>query len=214
MATGPELRIGHAEREAAAASLREHYAQGRLTLEEFNERLDATFKAVTQGQLNQITEDLPHAVPPSAALPVTTVPGGGRDRARQDWSQGHRHHPRLGIFPVVIAALGTWMLLVRVAPEGVPLAGQAGDLPRDLRRHPRRAAARVRPGPGRRRSRRPWPWRPWRPVERHLIGALAPSSAGNIRVAIADDHCPRDGERRRPAYRRYARAGILSGTTR
>ncbi|HUA30142.1 MAG TPA: DUF1707 domain-containing protein, partial [Streptosporangiaceae bacterium] len=41
MATGPDLRIGDAEREAAAASLREHYAQGRLTLEEFNERLDA-----------------------------------------------------------------------------------------------------------------------------------------------------------------------------
>ena len=124
MATGPELRIGHAEREAAAASLREHYAQGRLTLEEFNERLDATFKAVTQSQLNQITEDLPHAAPPSAALPVTTVPGGGRDRARQDWSQGHRHHPRLGIFPVVIAALGTWLLFFDLHLRAFPWPGK------------------------------------------------------------------------------------------
>ena len=113
MATGPDLRIGHAEREAAAASLREHYAQGRLTLEEFNERLDATFKAVTQRELNRITEDLPQAVPRhSAALPVTNVPGGG-DRARQDWSQGH-HHPRLGIFPLTIAALCSWLLFLMV----------------------------------------------------------------------------------------------------
>ncbi len=108
MATGPDLRIGHAEREAAAASLREHYAQGRLTLEEFNERLDATFKAVTQRELNRITEDLPHAMRPSTALPVTTVPGGGR----QDWSQGHHH--RLGIFPLTIAALCSWLLFLLV----------------------------------------------------------------------------------------------------
>jgi DUF1707 SHOCT-like domain len=109
MATGPDLRIGHAEREAAAASLREHYAQGRLTLEEFNERLDATFKAVTQRELNRITEDLPHAVPLSTAQPVATAPGGGR----QDWSQGH-HHPRLGIFPLTIAALCSWLLFLLV----------------------------------------------------------------------------------------------------
>ena len=113
MATGPDLRIGHAEREAAAASLREHYAQGRLTLEEFNERLDATFKAVTQRELNRITADLPHATPHSTALPVTTVPGGGRDRAGQDWSQAHHHH-RLGIFPLTIAALCSWLLFLLV----------------------------------------------------------------------------------------------------
>ena len=126
MATGPDLRIGHAEREAAAASLREHYAQGRLTLEEFNERLDATFKAVTQSQLNRITEDLPHAAAhpaPSAPLPVTTVPGGGRERARQEWSQGH-HHPRLGLFPLVIAAIGTWLLFFDLHLRAFPWPGK------------------------------------------------------------------------------------------
>ena len=125
MATGPNLRIGHAEREAAAASLREHYAQGRLTLEEFNERLDATFKAVTQSQLNRITEDLPHAAAaPSAPLPVTSVAGGGRDRARQDWSQGHRHHPRLGFYPLIIAALGTWLLFFELNLRTFPFPGK------------------------------------------------------------------------------------------
>jgi len=123
MATGPDLRIGHAEREAAAASLREHYAQGRLTLEEFNERLDATFKAVTQRELNRITEDLPHAAPHATAQPVATVPGGGRDRARQDWSQGH-HHPHLGFFPLIIAALGTWLLIFDMHLRAFPWPGK------------------------------------------------------------------------------------------
>jgi len=126
MATGPDLRIGHAEREAAAASLREHYAQGRLTLEEFNERIDAAFKAVTQSQLNRTTEDLPQSAAHPAPLPVTTVPGGGRDRARQDWSQGHHHHhhPRLGVFPLIIAALGTWLLLFELHLRAFPWPGK------------------------------------------------------------------------------------------
>ena len=57
---GPHaLRIGDAERDAAAADLGEHYAAGRLTLDELNERLDAVFSARTFGQLNRIMADLP-----------------------------------------------------------------------------------------------------------------------------------------------------------
>jgi hypothetical protein len=123
MATGPELRIGDAEREAAAASLREHFAQGRLTLEEFNERLDAVFKATTQSQLRLITRDLPHAAAPGAPLPVTTIPGGGRERAREDYRQrGAR--ARLGLFPVIIAALGTWLLLLDLHLRAFPWPGK------------------------------------------------------------------------------------------
>jgi len=53
------LRIGDAERDAAATDLGEHYAAGRLTLDELNERLDATFSARTFGQLTRIMADLP-----------------------------------------------------------------------------------------------------------------------------------------------------------
>jgi Domain of unknown function (DUF1707) len=57
---GPHaLRIGDAERDAAAADLGEHYAAGRLTLDELNERLDAVFSAKTFGQLAKIMTDLP-----------------------------------------------------------------------------------------------------------------------------------------------------------
>jgi Domain of unknown function (DUF1707) len=111
MATGPDLRIGDADREAAAESLREHYAQGRLTLEEFNQRLDAALKATTQSQLNLLMRDLPRAARPSAPLPVT---GAGRERAREDYQWGcgaHGHRARLGMFPVIIAAFVAWLVL-------------------------------------------------------------------------------------------------------
>lgn len=60
MAAGSGLRIGDMEREATAASLREHYAHGRLTTEEFQQRLDAAFAAKTDLDLAEITSDLPH----------------------------------------------------------------------------------------------------------------------------------------------------------
>jgi hypothetical protein len=119
MATGPDLRIGDADREAAATSLREHYAQGRLTLDEFNQRLDAVFAATTQSQLNQITHDLPHAARRPAPVPVSTAgPGGDRREHRP----GGR--PRLGMIPLVIAALGTWLLVVELHLRMFPWPGK------------------------------------------------------------------------------------------
>jgi hypothetical protein len=57
---GPHaLRIGDAERDAAATDLGEHYAAGRLTLDELDERLGAVFSAKTLGQLSRIMADLP-----------------------------------------------------------------------------------------------------------------------------------------------------------
>jgi hypothetical protein len=53
------LRIGDAEREAAAADLGEHFVAGRLTLDELRERLGDVFAAKTQGQLSRIMADLP-----------------------------------------------------------------------------------------------------------------------------------------------------------
>ena len=69
MATQPSLRIGDRERDAVATELREHFAHGRLTLDEFNQRLDAVFAAKTQGDLSRITADLPHVRSGGAPLP-------------------------------------------------------------------------------------------------------------------------------------------------
>jgi hypothetical protein len=66
MATGYNVRVGDADREAVAAQLREHYADGRLTLEELNERLDQAFAAKTRDDLNTVLRDLPYVSRPGA----------------------------------------------------------------------------------------------------------------------------------------------------
>ena len=60
LALGPDLRIGDADREATAAALGEHFARGRLTLEEFTARLDVALTAIRQSEIAQTTRDLPH----------------------------------------------------------------------------------------------------------------------------------------------------------
>ena len=55
------MRVGDAERETAAAEVREHFASGRLTQDELNQRLDQTFAAKTRGDLNAVFTDLPSA---------------------------------------------------------------------------------------------------------------------------------------------------------
>ncbi|MGW7083965.1 DUF1707 SHOCT-like domain-containing protein [Streptomyces sp. NPDC054871] len=57
----PDLRAADADRERVAERLREAVAEGRLDMEEFGERLDATYKARTYGELEPITRDLPAA---------------------------------------------------------------------------------------------------------------------------------------------------------
>jgi hypothetical protein len=59
VASGYDMRVGDAERDAAANELREHFASGRLTQDELNERLDQTFAAKTRGDLSGLFTDLP-----------------------------------------------------------------------------------------------------------------------------------------------------------
>lgn len=88
MATQPSLRIGDREREATAAELREHFAHGRLSLEEFNQRLDAVFEATTERDLTRITSDLPHVRTGGAPLPSSaTRPGPQRSGLPADGIQ-------------------------------------------------------------------------------------------------------------------------------
>lgn len=55
----PDLRAADADREHAVALLREHAAVGRLTLEEFADRMTAAFGARTTAELAELTRDLP-----------------------------------------------------------------------------------------------------------------------------------------------------------
>ena len=53
------LRVGDAERDHAAALLRAQFAAGRLTPDEFDDRLSAALGAVTFAELDRILDDLP-----------------------------------------------------------------------------------------------------------------------------------------------------------
>jgi len=64
--TDPDLRASDGEREHHAELLREHAAQGRLTVDELDERLDRVYAARTVGELSPVVSDLPVPRPPSA----------------------------------------------------------------------------------------------------------------------------------------------------
>ena len=63
----PTLRASDAEREQVVSELREHAAQGRLTLEEFSQRVDEAYAAKTVAELDEVKRELPSV----SALPAT-----------------------------------------------------------------------------------------------------------------------------------------------
>ncbi len=83
MATQPDWQAGDTDREAVAAQLREHYAAGRLTLAEFQGRLDAAYRARTARELELITADLPGTGTGAGTLPPARPARGFRPRRRR-----------------------------------------------------------------------------------------------------------------------------------
>lgn len=61
--TDPTLRASDAERYRVVAMLEKHAAAGRLTLDEFTERVDRALACRTHGDLAAVTADLPVADP-------------------------------------------------------------------------------------------------------------------------------------------------------
>ena len=59
MPANPQMRASDDDRDRAASLLREHHAAGRLTIEEFQERLDAAYRAKTLGEIDKLMADLP-----------------------------------------------------------------------------------------------------------------------------------------------------------
>jgi hypothetical protein len=61
-------RASDAEREATVARLREAAAEGRLTVEELDERIDAAYGASTRAELEPLTADLPEGSAPTGRV--------------------------------------------------------------------------------------------------------------------------------------------------
>jgi hypothetical protein len=53
------LRVSDAERQAVARRLERAFRDGRLTVVEFDQRVQAAYAAQTRGDLDDLTEDLP-----------------------------------------------------------------------------------------------------------------------------------------------------------
>ena len=70
----PHLRAADADRQAVAAALGRHMSDGRLTVEEYDERLAAAYAARTYGELDALLTDLPTDRP--AARPARPAPDG------------------------------------------------------------------------------------------------------------------------------------------
>lgn len=100
------IRIGHAERDEAVGALREAAGEGRLTLDELDERIEAALRARTRGDLTALLTDLlpggqlEAVVNPDAAPPSPGAPG---------WSWQD---------PLVLTA--RWDDVVRAGPWEVP----------------------------------------------------------------------------------------------
>ncbi|MFH7595163.1 DUF1707 domain-containing protein [Streptomyces racemochromogenes] len=62
-AAAPSLRASDADRERVVERLRDAVAEGRIDMEEFEERLEAAYKSRTYAELEPLTRDLPAPEP-------------------------------------------------------------------------------------------------------------------------------------------------------
>ena len=76
-----QVRIGDVEREKALAALGEHFAAGRLSKDEFDERSSAAWSAKTAADLAPLFSDLPSLTPAPPAR-------SRRPAQRQAWRVG------------------------------------------------------------------------------------------------------------------------------
>ena len=60
-------RVADADRDRTVTLLREHVVEGRLTLDEFSERVGLALEAKTRGELEAVMADLPVTQPPPTA---------------------------------------------------------------------------------------------------------------------------------------------------
>jgi DUF1707 SHOCT-like domain len=116
MAIGPDFRVADADRDAAASQLREHYAAGRLTLDELNERLDQTFAAKTRTDLDAVMRDLPYAPRPTATPPFADsgTARGLTGAGAGGWDRGRRARGPL-LIPALLAMWLFWLVVSAAA---------------------------------------------------------------------------------------------------
>ncbi|MHB1500348.1 MAG: DUF1707 SHOCT-like domain-containing protein [Candidatus Dormibacteria bacterium] len=66
----PSTRASDSDRETVVEELRQHHADGRLSLDELEERVGRAFQARTMGELTPVLADLPQPPPPPPPPPT------------------------------------------------------------------------------------------------------------------------------------------------
>jgi hypothetical protein len=144
MTSNRGTRASDQDRERIASALGRHYAAGRLTLEEFKERLDQAYAAKTLGQLDDLMADLP-----GCDLQLPGQPGGNprlpERRAAGTVQAPGRSHPAawnfwlaatIGMFVVWMiggASGGPWFLWAAIPLAIILLRRRAMDAERRSR---------------------------------------------------------------------------------
>src|SRR5207249_4813128 len=102
-ATRPDLRVSDAERDVVAGELGEHFQAGRLSQDEFDERVSAALGARTRRDLGGLLADLPPREPGS--LPGSP-PGRPAAAGRPRWA---------GYLPLAVPLLFTALIVAGFA---------------------------------------------------------------------------------------------------
>jgi hypothetical protein len=137
MSDPDSLRVADADREQLVSELREHLVVGRLTQEEFEERVDRAYKATTRADLEALGKDLP-----MSSTAVQAAVSGRRAHLRRRlaqeagggigvsllcvaiWAASGGHHGHGSFWPI-------WVILATLLPvirNGWRLLGPAPEL--------------------------------------------------------------------------------------
>jgi len=105
------MRTSEAERESVVARLGQACAEGRLTLDEFGDRVERAYKAMLAPDLEALVADLPTIGAQVPALPVRTRGTRGTRGTTRWWISPlggfhRRGHYRLPTHQVVVTLLG------------------------------------------------------------------------------------------------------------
>ena len=109
MPGNPRIRASDSDRDRVTALLREHHAAGRLTAEEFGERMDRALEARTLGELDELMTDLP-------AIDLYQLPDASLRRAPPHRGQSllpadPRGHGGPARFAPGTVAMGAWAVV-------------------------------------------------------------------------------------------------------
>lgn len=117
MTTYAPVRIGDAERDSAAEALSEHYASGRITKPEYDERLEAIWVAKFDADLRPIFADLPGSSDMQRTSQLTNPPRQAARRSGPPWPDFVRGARLFWLAPVLLVG---FMAFVFVALQFAP----------------------------------------------------------------------------------------------